>query len=120
MSLTPYQIIVPILALLALSYALSLAIKGKKGLWEAILWTLFWGGIATIALVPSLLSYLSFVTGIQNQENAVIVTAIGILFFIVFQLTVRIEELSQRQARLVREMALKDAALGRPGDGAPR
>ncbi len=110
-TLTPYQIVVPILALLALSYAWSLALRGKKSNWEAILWTLVWGGIAVIALVPSLLSYLTLATGIKNQENAVIVTAIGILFFMVFLLIVRIEDMAQRQAKIIRDIALKDAGL---------
>lgn len=117
MTLTPYQIVVPVLSLIALAYVWGLALRGKKGLWEAILWTAFWGGIAAIAFMPSLLSYLTLATGIKNQENAIIVTAIGILFFIVFQFTVRLEELSQRQARLVRDIALRDAGLPPAAEG---
>ena len=111
MSVTPYQIIVPFLSLVAIAYAWSLMLRKKKTLWEVILWMLFWGMIALIALYPQTLSYLTALTGIKGQVNAVAVTSIGILFFLVFYLIVRIEELEQRQTRLIRSMALKESGL---------
>ena len=45
-----------------------------------MLWTLFWGMLAVVALFPNVLSYLTVATGIKDQENAVLVTCIGILF----------------------------------------
>jgi hypothetical protein len=111
MALTPYQIAVPIISIVAVLYAWSLMMRKKKTVWEVILWTLFWGSLSFIALKPGTLSYLSFITGIKNQENAVIVTAIGILFFLLFYLIIRVEELNQRQTRIVRSIALKEAGL---------
>lgn len=72
---------------------------------------MFWGAIAGIALYPSFLTYLSALTGIQNQENAVIVTFLGILFFMVFYLVIRLEELEQKHTEMVRLVALKGAGL---------
>ncbi|TSC59196.1 MAG: hypothetical protein Greene041619_32 [Candidatus Peregrinibacteria bacterium Greene0416_19] len=111
MKLTPYQIVAPLIALLAVVYAWNLVFRGKKTVWEASFWTLFWGAIAFVALFPNTLGYLSTVTGIENQENAVIVTFLGILFFIVFYLVIRLEELEQRQTRMVRAMALREAEM---------
>ncbi len=111
MNLTPYQIVVPLVAIIAVLYAWSLMMRKKKTVWEVILWTLFWGVIALIALRPALLAYLTLVTGIKNQENAVLFTGVGILFFIVFYLIIRIEELQQRQSKIVRSIALRDAGL---------
>lgn len=120
MILTPYQIVAPIISLIAITYAWNLAMRQKKTVWEACFWTMFWGAIAGIALFPNFLSYLSAATGIQNQENAVVVTFLGILFFMVFYLVIRLEELEQRQARVVREMGLREAGLksekGNSGD----
>lgn len=113
MNLTPYQIVVPVVSLIAVFYAWSLMMRKKKTVWEVILWTLFWGMIALIAFRPNLLSYLTLVTGIRDQESAVLVTAIGVLFFMVFYMIIRIEELQQRQTRLVRAIALKDVGLGK-------
>jgi hypothetical protein len=120
MRLTPYQIIAPLVALVAILYAWNLVMRQKKTLWEACFWTIFWGAIALIALYPSILSYLSAITGIVNQENAVLVTFMGILFFMVFYLVVRIEELEQRHTKVVRALALREAGLQRAkrdGDG---
>lgn len=115
MSITPYQIVVPLLAAFAVFYAWSLAFRKKKTVWEAILWTLFWVAIAAIAAYPTLLTYLTAITGIKNQTNAVLVTSIGILFFFVFWIIIRIEEMEQRQTRIVRAMALKEAELEQKG-----
>lgn len=109
MALTPYQIVVPLLSLIAVLYAWSLMLRKKKTVWEVILWTIFWGAIAFVALKPNILQYLTLITGIKNQENAVIFTAIGVLFFLLFYLIIRIEELQQRQTRIVRSLALMNS-----------
>jgi len=111
MSLTPYQIIVPLLSLVAIAYAWTLARRHKKTVWEAILWTLFWGAIAGIALEPGIVSYLTVITGIKSQVNAILVTSIGILFFMIFYMIIRLEELEQRQTRLIRNVALREVGL---------
>ncbi len=111
MRLTPYQIVTPLVALLAVVYAWNLVLRRKKSVLEAILWTLFWGALALVALRPTIVSYLSALTGIENQESAAIVTFVGILFFLVFYLIIRVEELEQRQAKLIRHLALREAGL---------
>ena len=111
MMLTPYQIIVPLLSIVAILYAWSLFKRDRKTLWEVVLWTVFWGALACVAISPGLLTYLTIVTGIRSQVNAVIVTADGILMFLVFYIIVRLEELSQRYAKIMRVLALREADL---------
>ncbi len=113
MTLTPYQIVVPILSILAMAYAWNLVVRQKKTIWEALLWTFFWALIAAIAIFPWILSYLTAITGIKSQENAVVVTSIGILFFMVFYIIIRLEELEQRQTRMIRGVALREAGLAK-------
>jgi hypothetical protein len=108
MTITPYQIIVPLISLFLVAYAWSLVMRQKKTLWEGCLWTLFWGVISCLALFPSSLQYVSRITGIRRNETAVVVTAIGVLFFMMFYVIIRIEELQQRITKLTREDALKD------------
>jgi hypothetical protein len=85
--------------------------RKKKTSTEALFWTAFWGAVALLALNPSVLHYLTVLTGIESQVNAVIVTFLGILFFMVFYLVIRLEELEQRHAKVVRMLALRDAGL---------
>lgn len=109
--ITPYQIITPLISLLAIVYAWSLVAKQKKTIWEGGLWTLFWAAIAVIALFPEVLDWLTLVTGFKDRQNALVITFLGILSFIVFSLIIRLEELEQRHITMVRAMALKDAEL---------
>jgi len=116
MSLTPYQIIAPLFSIIAVVYAWTLVRRQKKTIWEAGFWTLFWGLVAVIALYPKVLTYLSAFTGIANQENAVLVTFMGILFFMVFYIVIRLEELEQRHTKLLRMLALKNAGLAKDSE----
>jgi hypothetical protein len=110
-TITPYQIVVPLFSLLMITYAWNLVMRQKKSLWEGLLWTIFWAGIGCIAIVPSSLQYLSTVTGIQNNENAATFTAIVVLFFILFYIIVRLEEIEQRLTKIVRTKALNNAGI---------
>lgn len=107
--ITPYQVVVPLFSAVMVLYAWSLMWRQKKTIWEAMLWTVFWSAIAFIAFVPSSLQFLSSVTGIKKNENAATITAIGILFFVVFYMIMRIEELEQRLTKVARDKALKDS-----------
>ena len=111
-TITPYQIVVPLFCLLMVVYAWNLVLRQKKSIWEGALWTVFWTAIAYISLVPSSLQFLSSLTGIKKNENAATITAIGVLFFIIFYIIMRLEELEQRLTKVVREKAPKDAGIG--------
>ena len=105
---TPYQVVVPLFSLLMIAYAWNLVMRQKKTIWEGGLWTFFWAGIAYISLVPSSLQYLSTMTGIKKNENAATITAIGVIFFVIFYLVMRVEELEQRLVKVIREKSLRD------------
>ena len=111
MSITPYQVMAPLMAFVAIIYAWGLVKKQKKSVWEGALWTVFWGMIALIAIYPSMTKYLSLITGIRDHQNAVLVTSIGVLFFVVFYFVIQFEEVEQRQVRLIRKIALREAGL---------
>ena len=108
MDLTAYQIVTPLISCIAIAYAWNLVPRHRKTIWEAILWTVFWGAIAYIALFPDSIDYLTAVTGIEKRENAVMVTFLGVLSFIVFYLIVRLEEMEQRHTKIIRKLALRD------------
>ncbi|MFA5799715.1 MAG: DUF2304 domain-containing protein [Candidatus Peribacteraceae bacterium] len=111
---TPYQIVVPLFSLLMVAYAWNLVLRQKKTIWEGGLWTLFWSVVAYISIVPSSLQYLSGVTGIKKNENAATITAIGVIFFVLFYIIMRLEELEQRLTKLVRDKALRESGIVEP------
>lgn len=108
---TPYQVVVPLFSLLMITYAWNLVFRQKKTIWEGILWTIFWASVAYISLFPSSLQALSALTGIKKNENAATITAIGVIFFILFYVIMRIEELEQRLVKMIRTKALKDEGI---------
>lgn len=108
---TPYQIVVPLFSLLMVLYAWNLVWRHRKTIWEGALWTIFWSLVAYFAFAPSSLQYLSAITGIKKNENAALITAIGILFFTIFYLVIRIEELDQKLIKIVQDRALGDAGV---------
>lgn len=114
---TPYQLAVPLFSFLMIAYAWNLVVRHKKTIWEGMLWTVFWSAIAYISIVPSSLQYLSVITGIKKNENAATITAIGVLFFVVFYMIIRLEELEQRLTKIVRDRALADAGIGEGKEG---
>lgn len=108
---TPYQVVVPLFSFLMITYAWNLVVRHKKTIWEGGLWTIFWSAIAYISFFPSSLQYLSQITGIKKNENAATITAIGVLFFVVFYMIIRLEELEQRLTKIVRDKALDNAGV---------
>jgi|SRR3989344_456773 len=111
LTITPYKIAVPIVALFFILYAWNHVLRGTKTIWEGILWMIFWGFIAMIVLFPSWISFLTAWTGIRGQANAVFSISLGVLLFIVFHILVRLEKIQKRITELVRHKALSDAGL---------
>jgi len=109
--ITPYRVAVPLVALFFIVYAWNHVIRGTKTLWEVGLWTLFWGGVTLIVLFPSWIGFIAAWTGFKDQENAVFSIMIGILFFMVFLIIMKIEKMQKRVTDIVRNRALEDAGL---------
>jgi hypothetical protein len=110
-SITPYQVVTPLVALFFIVYAWNYVVRGTKTIWEALLWTLFWGFVSVIVLFPTWIGYITYWTGIKDQENAVFAIAIGVLLFIVFHLLIRIERIQKQIVDIVRHEALEDANI---------
>lgn len=117
LGITPYRVVGPIIALFFIVYAWNHVLRGTKTIWEALLWTVFWGGVTSVVLFPSWLTILTTWTGIKGQANAVFAIAIGVLLFIVFHMLVRLERMQKRMTEIVRHGAIKDAGVGDSDDG---
>ncbi len=111
--ITPYRVVVPLMAFVMIVYAWNHVFRGTKTIWEALLWTLFWGGIIVIVLFPKWIGLLTAWTGIKGQANAVFAITIGILLFVVFHILIRLERMQKRMTDLVRHEALKEAGLSK-------
>lgn len=108
MNVTLYQIITPIISFLAIAYAWSLSFRGLKRTWSAVLWSVFWIGLALLAWRPAFIDAFMIFTGVRDRVNAIFITSIGILFVLVFFTITRLEMLQRKHHRLIRAIALKD------------
>lgn len=111
LGITPYKVVVPLIAIFFVLYAWNHVMRGTKTVWEALLWTFFWGSVSIIVLFPSWISFLTAWTGIKGQANAVFSIVLGILLFVIFHILVRLEKIQNRITALAQHEALENAKL---------
>ncbi len=106
MEIRYFQIIIPLLVAIAIGKQIRDTLKGKAGLYESIIISVFWTGVAGVAIFPDFFSDLiAKVFGIKNSTNAIIFFAIGLLFY--FQL--QIYKMLRKQDQLLTEISRKEA-----------
>ncbi len=90
---------------------LKTALRWKKkelSLGETIGWSLFWVFGLILTIKPDTTSYFAKILGIGRGADLAIYSALMVLFYLHFVLTVRLEKNSREITRLTREKALKD------------
>lgn len=76
---------------------------------EALVWSALWVGVGVISFAPRLVSWLAGLVGIGRGVDLVIYVSILALFYLVFRLFDRVEQLSEELTSFVREKAIEDA-----------
>ncbi len=73
---------------------------------------LFWGTIFIAAIIgvlnPKVTSYVANALGIGRGADVVVYFSIVILFYLIFRLTIALEEIRYEITDIIREIALKD------------
>jgi hypothetical protein len=102
--------IVQIIAFIFVTFAASRAVlraKDKKiTIIELFFWLGIWGGLIVVVFFPGLTSYIAELVGIGRGIDVIIYTSIGLLFYMIFRLYVKLEDSEKEITRLVREIAL--------------
>jgi hypothetical protein len=102
--------LIQIIALLFVSFVASRAVlraKDKRiNLGELIFWLGIWGGLIFVVFFPNVISYVADLIGIGRGIDVIIYTSIGLLFYLIFRLYVKLEETEMEITKLVREMAI--------------
>ncbi|NNF02195.1 MAG: DUF2304 domain-containing protein [Bacteroidia bacterium] len=107
MSLEVYQIVVPIISVVSASLIFREFIKGNNTLFETILWSSIWLGIAAIALFPDPITmFLSKTIGIKDHINAIIFIGLAISFFLHYRLFNYIKKQNRDITDLIRKIAI--------------
>ena len=101
------QIMASIFSLFALSRVILRAKDKKITNNELIFWLGIWISFIVIVLFPDIMSYIAIKLGISRGTDVILYGSVGVLFYLIFRLYVKIEETEREITTLVREKALE-------------
>jgi small membrane protein len=100
------QIFVLLFALFAFSRAVLRYRGGSIRLAELLFWTGVWIFAIIFSLFPNVVSLLSNIGGFQRGLDLLVAFSIITLFYMLFRMYVKVDELDQTITKLVREIAI--------------
>ena len=107
-SLSLIALLIPSFCLIMVLYSFSLFGRGKLSWRELSVWLIMWIGISLVSLRPDLLDQLPEFIGIKSGVNALIFFGFIVLFYGLFRLFTKVEDLESKVVELNRRLALKD------------
>ena len=104
--MTLIQILIVVFSLFAMMRTFRQFKKGKLTLAFLFAWLLFWLAVGTVVLLPKTTDILARFVGVGRGVDAIMYVSILGLFYAVFRLIVRIEEVEREITKLVRRLAV--------------
>lgn len=111
MEQTLTRIVIALFSLFALSRVYLRFKERKLSSFAFIFWISVWLAGITFLLFPSLTSDFAKIVGIGRGVDVLLYTAIVILFYLMFRIYIKIEDLEKQITKLSRIIALKDKPL---------
>lgn len=105
--MTPMNILLMVLAILFLANTFYNYYKRDLNIGELILWSIIWGALLVISIVPGLISSAGDFLGVEDGLNLIFTLSIVLLFYISFKQYQTILKLQQDVTKLVREISKK-------------
>ncbi len=103
--ITPIQIMAVVFVTFAASRAVLRAKDKKINMIELLFWLGIWGGLIFVVFFPSVISYIANLLGIGRGIDVIVYTSIGLLFYLIFRLYVKLEESEREITKVVREIS---------------
>lgn len=100
-----------LLVLLVLLIVYRVIIKWRQGFLspkDAFFWVGFWLVVGAIVVVPETTSFLARMVGVGRGADLVVYLSIVLIFYIIFQVTVKIEKVERNITKIVRTVAMED------------
>lgn len=104
--LTVYKIILTLFFLFAWTRVLSRYLKGMSPLANLIAWTIIWGAGVYLLYLPAKAELFGRLLGATNGVTAVFTIAIIFLYYSVYRIYVKIEELVRELNRLTQASSI--------------
>ena len=106
--MTLIQILLVAFAVFALSRVVLRFRKGGLPMVHLFLWVLFWGAVIVAVLRPATTSAVAAWVRVGRGTDLVMYVSVVVLFYALFRMFGRIEELERQITRVVRAAALKE------------
>jgi hypothetical protein len=103
----PIQIAALVVAVIHLARLLALWKSRKIPLGTALFWGFVWFAVLIIVFFTPVIDALSKPIGVGRGIDLVVYISILVLFYMIFQLHMKIDKLEHEITKLVREIALK-------------
>lgn len=105
------QILVIVIALLAIAFTFMLIKKGKLGFKISLPWLIVFVLIIIFAAIPALMDWISDVLGIYSPVNMIFFLAVLFLMLIIYSLTVTVFVNNKKTRELVQKVAYLEEKL---------
>lgn len=106
------------LVILVLLIIYRVIIKWRQGFLafrDAIFWMGFWLVVGSIVLVPETTSFMARMVGVGRGADLVVYLSVVLIFYIIFQITVKIEKIERNITKIVRQVAVSGKEENVPG-----
>ena len=104
--ITTIQIIVLVFVVFAASRVILRAKDKKISVTELFFWLAVWAGLTGVVFFPELTAPAAAFLDVGRGIDVIIYMSIGLLFYLIFRLYVKIEELQQDVTAVVRKEAI--------------
>jgi len=82
--------------------------EGDLSLRGMCMWTVFWILAGIVVITPNSTSYFAKFLGIGRGADLVVYLALVSLFFIIFRLMIKIEQMNRNMTKIVRKVTLDE------------
>lgn len=100
------QIIIILFAIFAVSRSYLRFRNNSESFWEFVLWICIWVSIVIVVIVPEITAWPARIFGIERGIDVLVYFSIVFLFYSVYRIYAKIENIEQDLTKLTREIAL--------------
>ena len=104
------KFLITIFVFFALSRVVLRFKESKVSLVALIGWVLLWSSVELIVWIPAAASSVAQILGIGRGADLIIYSSIVILFYLIFRIYVKFEDLERQITQIVQTVALKKQA----------
>ncbi len=102
------QVLIVLFAIFAISRTIRQFRGGALTLMWLMVWVLLWLAVGAVTLMPQTTDVIATKLGVGRGVDVVMYVSLIALFYLVFRLFTKIEDVEREITRLVRKLALED------------